>query len=364
MRTQRCVRCWHGIHDARSSVPRNGVRLANSWPIGREYSLNVDSEALRAELVLVRKGRGCRRSDVVRHLGPLIKEISQITASDSATAARHKLTTAVQALLHDESAPVQLAVLAALALHPEANQRLLGAREQWLASQLDRSVRVARRRVDEAFDALVQRAVERADRGQDLGTERRWRVQSIRAVMNLAGAAPELTEHRVVRFLVDGVDEIVTRFSLPRHSPCSSGSHELGCEVLFGGRIRDVERPSDVHWRYVIELPRTFHRNETCEYGIRFRIPMAQAMAPHYALVPLLTVESLDLTVRFDPRRLPRRMWRFDGVPPRMIDSPGPPDPAFLPDRLGEVTVRFAALREGLGYGVRWEPASTPEEPS
>jgi hypothetical protein len=266
--------------------------------------------------------------------------------------ARRKLAETTEALLRDEEPALTLTVHAALALHREAYQRDLAARERWLAQQLSCQERTARRRVDEAFEILVQRAGERGT--DDLSAADGWQVQSIRAVLNLDGPSPELTEQRKVAMLRDGVSEIVTRFSLPRQTPGSRAAHELVTTVEYGGRIREVGRPADEHWRYVIELPRTLKRGETHEYAIKFRIPTHQVMAPHYALVPLLTVKALDLTIRFSPDRLPTAIWRFDGVPPRLIDSPRPVGRLLAPDRFGEVRLSFRRLRQGLGYGAKW----------
>jgi hypothetical protein len=57
--------------------------------------------------------------------------------------------------------------------------------------------------------------------------------------------------------------------------------------------------------------------------------------------------------VRFGDR-VPRRVWRIDGIPPRAIDDFDPRDQLLTPDRLGEVAAAFSGLRQGLSYGIRW----------
>jgi hypothetical protein len=48
------------------------------------------------------------------------------------------------------------AALAAFGLHPEAQDRSLEGRTLWLASQIDRDPRTARRRIDTAIDLLAR----------------------------------------------------------------------------------------------------------------------------------------------------------------------------------------------------------------
>jgi hypothetical protein len=72
-------------------------------------------------------------------------------------------------------------------------------------------------------------------------------------------------------------------------------------------------------------------------------------------LVPLLSVQSLDLTIRFHQNRLPSRIWHLDGVPSITIDAPTPTGELIGTDSLGEVNLSFHQLRQGLGYGARWE---------
>jgi hypothetical protein len=316
--------------------------------------LAVDPDALVAELRSLRKGLATRHPALVKQLGPQVTHLCKITGKDGPAAARRKIVEVVESLLHDQPRQVQLAITAAFALNQETDQRHLGARERWLAEQLNCHERTARRRVDEAIEILVRLAAE-ADWDRDYSDA--WQVQSIRALLRLDGPSPELTEQRTIMIVADSVNGVVTRFSLPRAEYGIDESHDVVTEILYGGRIRDYERLSEEHFRYFIEFPRSFHRGETHDYGIRFRVPPRQAMAPHYAMVPLLTIKSLDLTIRFDQTRLPTMIWRLDGVAPRMIDnnmSPGT-NAILHADRFGEVRLSFRNLRQGFGYGARWQ---------
>jgi hypothetical protein len=315
--------------------------------------VGVDPDALVADLRSLRRGLGARDPQFPRRLGSQIKQLCRISATDGPAAARRRLVEVLQWLLRDEPKETRLVIAVALALHPEADQRYLGARERWLAEQLRVHERTARRRIDEAIEILARLATEVE---QDREVPDSWQDQAIRAFLRLDGYSPELFEQRTVLITADHVDEIATRFSLPRRRDPSAGTHDLITEILYGGRIRDTERLSPEHFRYFVELPRTYYRGETHEYGIRFRVPPGQPMTPYYALVPLLTVKSLDLTVRFAPARPPVKVWRLDGVAPVMLENPSPNDDTLLQvNRFGEIRVSFRNLRQGFGYGARWQ---------
>jgi hypothetical protein len=315
--------------------------------------LTVDPDALATELRSLRRGLAARHPGLARRLGEQLRQLCGIAEDDGPATARRRLAEVIESLLRDESRTTRLAITAALALHPEADHRHLAARQRWLAAQLSFHERTARRRIDEAIDLLARRA---AENGLDGELEEAWQVQSVHAVLRLDGDSPELTERRAVVMTRDDVSEIVTRFSLPRRRGATEPhDHDLRAEVLFGGRIREQRRLSPEHFRFVIELPRRYQRGETHDYGIRFSIPSDQTMAPHYALTPLLPVRSLDLTVRFDPARPPARIWRLDGVAPRMTDYPSDRDQVLLLDRFGEVHLSFRNMHQGLCYGANWQ---------
>jgi hypothetical protein len=343
----------------RSSSPagRQESILGTGTP-GLGGALAVDPDALAAELRSLRRGRATLHPALVERLGPQTMRLCGITEDDGPAAARRKIADVIDLLLRGQPDEVRFVITAALALNRESDQRFLRDREHWLARQLNCHERTARRRVDDAIELLVRLATESDHDRNDRFESDAWRVQSLSAFLRLDGPSPELTEHRTVLIVKGIVNDIVTRFSLPRATAGTEESHELVTDILYGGRIRDRERFSEEHFRYTIELPHGFRQGETHEYGIRFRIPPRQAMAPHYALVPLLTVKSLDLRIRFDPDRPPARIWRFDGAAPRMIDNPpSKVDSILHPDRLGEVHLSFRSLRQGFGYGVRWEPS-------
>lgn len=319
--------------------------------------MTVDPAAFADELASMRRGQAARHPELPKRLGPQTRYLCRITDNDDAPSARRKLAGRIGALLTDQPRSTQRIVLAALALLREAEHDDLTTRMRWLAGELNCHERTVRRRVDEAFDNLVRLAAERPGTRDDTAAADAWQLQSIRALLILDRPSAELTELRTVQIMRDGVGEIVTSFSLPRPVRTIATSHELGAKVIYGGRIRKVTRPTEEQFRYVVEFPGTYRRGDLHEYGIQFSIPPDQQMVPHYALVPLLTVRSLDLTIRFDRTRPPPAVWRLDGVPPQMVDAVDKDGDLIPLDKFGEVRLAFRRLHRGLGYGANWRPS-------
>jgi hypothetical protein len=185
-----------------------------------------------------------------------------------------------------------------------------------------------------------------------------WFTQTISVLVRRDASPVEIIERRTITATEDGLRELVTFVSLPRHPADLDCARELESELLYGGLLRLRQQPYDSHFRHVIELPRTLARGEQHEYGIRLRVPPGQLMVPHYVHVPFRRSDHLDLRVRFDQRQLPAAVWRLSDAPPAVIYGDDPPATLLVPDRCGEVSVSFHQMRPGLGYGVGWRQAS------
>src|SRR5205823_7552443 len=84
------------------------------------------------------------------------------------------------------------------------------------------------------------------------------------------------------------------------------------------------------------------------------RVPRDQLMRPHYVFTSPRRCDLFDLRVRFDPARLPDRVWRVSEAFHRDVDDPGPSDDLLTVDSAGELHVEFHDVRPGFGYGARW----------
>jgi len=320
----------------------------------------IDLDQLRNEFEFLRKGPGIRHGALLQRVGANVRILCGIYAHDSAATARTKIVSTVEELLRDEPDGVLLAALTGLAGHPKAIQPTLGERVLWLASERRVQPRTARRRIDAAAEALVRAAAALSADAPGPNSPAGWWLRSLSGVLRLdppAHGVPgiELTEQRTIVFAEDGLEELFGEFSLPR-ADRSGGPHELEINVVHGGVIRQLRRPTEEHFEFVIELPRRFRAGESHTYLISYRVPDPQPMTPHYVLQPFMPCESLDMTICFDPEHPPLDVWRLDGVAPRLLDESTPTGPRLELDRLFQVRAEFRALVPGRAYGVKWLP--------
>ena len=181
-----------------------------------------------------------------------------------------------------------------------------------------------------------------------------WFIESFTALLRLDSEPVEALEHRIIVSTVDGLSELVTSLSVPRHPDDASQAHRLDSELLYGGSLELSEQPYESYFRNVIVLPRPLRQGERHKYALRLRIPPGQRMAPQYVHVPFRSSDHFDLRVRFNPQHPPRAVWVVRAAPTAVIYEREPAAETVLPDRFGEVQVSFDELRLGLGYGLRW----------
>lgn len=181
-----------------------------------------------------------------------------------------------------------------------------------------------------------------------------WYIESFTALLRLDTEPVEAEERRLIVATADGLTELGTAVSIPRHPEDPSADHGLDSELLYGGSLELREQPYETYFRNVIVLPRSLRHGERHEYALRLRIPPAQPMAPHYVHVPHRRSDHFDLRVRFAARRLPETVWVLRAVPTAVIYQSKPTAETMIPDRFGEVHVSFRDLKLGFGYGLCW----------
>jgi hypothetical protein len=182
-----------------------------------------------------------------------------------------------------------------------------------------------------------------------------WFVESFTALLRLDTEPIEALEQRVIVAVADGLGELSTSISVPRHPTDSDQAHGLDSELLHGGSLELREQPYESYFKNVIVLPRPLRPGERHEYALRLRIPAGQPMATHYVYVPFRRSDHFELRVRFNPQHLPKAVWQLNGAPTAVIYDRAPISETLVPDRFGEVHVSFRALRLGLGYGLCWQ---------
>jgi hypothetical protein len=181
-----------------------------------------------------------------------------------------------------------------------------------------------------------------------------WYVKSLVTLLRLDTAMPTAFEERTIVAARDGLDEIATSVSVPRHPEDLSSAHGLEVELLSGGRLEMREQPYESQFEHVVTLATPLDVGQEHEYRLILRIPQGQLMESHSAHIPLQRSDFFRLTVRFSPQRRPADVWLLSGVPPAVVRDAEPRGTFVSPDRFGEVTVKFAELMQGKAYGLKW----------
>jgi hypothetical protein len=311
-----------------------------------------DHATLAEELGRLRKGRGVHAENIAERTGPALRRLCGIGPDDPPGTVRDRLATTLTNLADRLPADLRLSLLAALALHPEATHPRLGERLTWLSERLAKNARTARRRAEAACERLAELAagLPAAEPAPGEG----WYVRRFTALVRMDGQSPEVTESRTIVSTREGLDELDTEFSLPRHPADRRPTHDLGVTVLYGGRLVRRDRPSESHFRFTVELPLTLGIGETHDYAMRLRVPPGQPVRPHYLCVPHRRCDLFELRLRFEPGRVPRTLWRVADTPIRVIDDGQPSGELLLANSAGEIHEMFPEPRQGLAYGVQW----------
>jgi hypothetical protein len=312
------------------------------------------STALAEELKGLRRGRGVHQRAIEDRVGPELARVCGIAPGTERSAVRaaviEKLGQAVATL----PAELSLSASAALGIAPATADLLqLQDRVEWLATQLKRDVRTARRRVDEACGRLAEvlgagtSAVSSGRRGVG------WYVAEFHAAALLGGPASTTVERRVVVAERDGLDRIQLGWSL--RTPATGPGSDLGIRVLYGGTLDAPEETAGSRMRITLRLPRPLRATERHEYSVMTTLPPGRAMQKHYVYTPSTRCDRFVLRAHFEPELIPARLWQVLDVFHRDLDERTVEGAELVPDRCGDVRVDFDDMLPGHGYGIQWD---------
>lgn len=317
--------------------------------------------ALADELSALRRGRGVMTGDLRERLGPTLQALAGVNPASSQEEARRRLIVYLDDLGRELPEDLRLAFSASLALKADVQHRFLEERIRWLAARLQRDVRTARRRVDEAI-RTVAASVDVPTPGGSAYLQVGWYLARLRTLLRLDGDQPIAVEERTVVARDDGLTEIVISTSVPRHAIAdprgvgipNSCKQRLEFAVIYGGSLTHCEQPSASYFRYFIRLPRGLGQGETHEIGVAITIPHDQPFNPRYTFQPMRRCDEFDLRVRFGAHSQPEYVWHIAGLPRGMVDDFANADALVRPDPAGDIHLRYQHLRIGLAYGARW----------
>ena len=296
-------------------------------------------------------------SDLLDRTGPTLRALSGIDDSPSENEARLKLVAYLSDLADELPGDLCLAFRVGLALHEDVQYRFLEERMRWLATKLDRDVRTARRRVDEAIrSAETMRAIS-APSGDNYALDG-WYLERFRTLLRLDGAQPTAIEERKVVARHDCLSEIIVSTSIPCPAGADPQRHQADLAILYGGSATRLERPSNTYFRYFVRLPQPLKRGQSHEIGVAVTLPADQPINPRYALQPLRRCDEFDLRIRFGAGKRLTGVWNLAGVPRGMADDFAAASARVPLDEAGEIHLNYQHLLVGLVYGARWEMAS------
>jgi hypothetical protein len=296
-------------------------------------------------------------SDLLERAGPTLRALSGIDDSPSENEARRRLVTYLSDLADELPGDLRTALRVGLALHEDVQYRFLEERMHWLATELDRDVRTARRRVDEAIrSAETMRAI--SVRSGDNYAHDGWYLERFRTLLYLDGAQPTAIEERKVVARHDSLSEIIISGSIPRPAGADPRRHHADLTILYGGSIARIERPSNTYFRHFVRLPQPLRRGQSHEIGVSVTIPAEQSINPRYALQSLRRCDEFDLRIRFGAQNRLTGVWNMAGIPRGMADDFTAANARIETDEAGEIHLNYKNLIVGLVYGARWEMES------
>ena len=307
--------------------------------------------ALGDELGRLRRGRGVMAGDLTDRLGPTLCRMAGIEPVGHADDVRKRLIGLLEELAEALPEDLRTAFAASLALREDVRFRFLDERMQWLADRLQRDVRTARRRADEAIRLLDAAAASPAGRRGDYED---WHLTRLRALLLLDRAEPSAIEERTVVAARADLAEITIAASIPAPDGVRSSARSADLKVLYGGSLIGITWPTATYFRYAIRLPHPLRRGESHEFGISVTTPNGQPFNPRYAIQPLRQCDEFDLRIRFGAGGRARRVWRIAGLPRGMVDDFTDPEALAHPDAVGDIHLRYEHLKTGLVYGARW----------
>jgi hypothetical protein len=314
----------------------------------------ITVEGLADELRRLKSGEGVRAARLLEKTGPILYRLSGFDGVGGAEVLRSRLSSLIQR--HADRLPLQqrTAALAALGLHPDADQRFLNERLQWLLPHIDRySERTADRMADRAILRIAQSIVaEQLARKSHPRIPTEWYTGRLDVTVRLDLAQPEFRERRTIVARENGVSEIPVSSTVPKLRDPDRAS--VAVEVVSGGTLLDWSRTAPTIYVGRLALPRPLSAGERHEYELIYRPSPPDLVQPMYLLSPIIQCDHLTVRARFGPA-LPATVWRLDGVYRGTADDPMGEDVPTLEvagDRWVETS--FDDLAIGLTYGIRW----------
>jgi hypothetical protein len=316
----------------------------------------MNVEDLSRELRKLQRGEGMGAADLDQYVGPILRTVCHADPTDDQDTLRTRLADLITR--HAATLPenVRRAVLASLALHPDAPFRFLKDRQKWALGPMNRdSPRTVDRTTERGLRRIAEEIIaeykESQERPPNPFAPRGFYTAELTATVRLDLDPPEWWERRRIVALDQGLDRVPVSVSVPAAPDGSFADIEL--EVTDGGTLLDWTRAQPAHYQGWIQLDRRLARTEHYEYEVRRRISRADAVQPYYIVSPHVRCDRLVVHIDLGSAG---PAWKVDGVPwPTLEDGTIKLLPPLPVDASGRVTVEFSHLDRGLAYGTVWD---------
>ena len=307
------------------------------------------NETLRAELRVLRRGRGVRRPKPDRWIGPELRELVEsaqgpATGEDLRTNLIAQLRKATTVLTKDQ------VILYQAALGATDLEGLLTDRLARMEKHFGRDYRTLQRWLSDCDELVAARLLhdEQMRQAEDQVMRRGWTLIQFSSHLLLNLPRPEYRATRTIQVTSSELTVVSDVFSMPEPGP----GQLLEVEAGRGCTLREVEQLSSSMWRAHLELPRPLHKGETWELSNTVRVSSPRQVPPYVVLAPARPCAAFRVRVDVGDSGA-TDFAKLDGVPLPMVQDPllsGTP----LELRDGTVTYTQTDLQTGLAYGLRW----------
>jgi hypothetical protein len=313
--------------------------------------MDVDAEALKEEVRLLCRRLAARNPSLWLRVGPQLRRISGITEQDTPGQIRSKLAKAIERSMADHTEEMET-LQTALGLHPLAAQYALDRRLDSLAKRRHLALRTMHRRLDEAIDLFV-RTAQAAARDSSAAGDLGYIVDNFDSTFAVVGERARIVERRKIRSTREDLRVVRCLLGVPR-PPQGEDEPGFTVELVHGGLHCIVHREGGAV-ACDIELREPLDEGQMHEFEIAYEVP-SSLLGPFYVVQPATPFGTVSMVVRFDPRRVPTRVWQVEGAMPSDVEGRTctADGPALAPDPSAQVRATFHKVREGRCYGVAW----------
>ncbi|TDD60681.1 hypothetical protein E1263_10420 [Kribbella antibiotica] len=309
-------------------------------------------DLLAKELNDLHRGRGLYAPDVVDRLGRFLSALIFGDNEPDEALGRGLISAHLFDAARTLRPDLEKVFLAGLGVGDDSPY--LTTRLENVGLELDRGPRTIIRRLREANRAVAQVLERRTKLSDDPSpfNARGWYVDRIESHA-LIGDRPRFIGIRDIRVTHDGVATLCESFSVP-HLPDGPDGTQIHVEATEGCELLQVDRYSTSSWLLTMHLPRAFNTGETHRVGVSVTMPTRGSIRPYNALVAVRRTRSFQATVQFEDDDESRHVWRYDGVPPPVIEDAQPTAHHLTPNGDHIVVADWPDVRQGLAYGIGW----------